>query len=98
MAGRRGKGLTEPEPRFPISALVAKFIERLTGLSSTEWESIQHAISAAGTQVEMLEAGRNAAVALAVRDLISGAQFDILYAPFQIAIPLESLEAPPTLD
>lgn len=78
--------------------LVARFIERLTVLSPAEWESIQHAITAGGTQLEMLEASRNAAVALAVRDLISRAQFDVLYAPFMIAIPIESLEAPAELD
>jgi hypothetical protein len=90
--------VTEAEPQFPISALVARFIERLTGLSAVEWESIQEAISVAGTQVEMLEASRNAAVALAVRDLISRDQFDLLYAPFLLAIPIESLGAPPTDD
>jgi len=90
--------VTDAEAQFPISALVARFIERLTGLSAAQWESIQQAISAAGTRVEMLEASRNAAVALAVRDLISIAQFDILYSPFELAIPLESLEAPPDLD
>jgi hypothetical protein len=90
--------VTDAEPQFPISALVARFIERLTGLSAADWESIQEAISAAGTQVEMLEASRNAAVALAVRDLISGAQFDVLYGPFVEAIPIDSLEMPPTLD
>jgi hypothetical protein len=90
--------VTDAEPQFPISALVARFIDRLTGLSPAEWKSIQGAISDAGTQVEMLEASRNAAVALAVRDLISGDQFEVLYGPFLEAIPIESLETPPTLD
>jgi hypothetical protein len=90
--------LSEAEPRFPISGLVARFIDRLTGLSPVEWQSVQGAISAGGSQVEMLEASRNAAVALAVRDLISPEQFDILYGPFVAAIPIESLEMPPTLD
>jgi len=90
--------VTEAEPQFPISTLVARFIERLTGLSPAEWESIQEAISVSGAQVEMLEASRNAAVALAVRDLISRDQFDILYGPFLEAIPIESLEMPSTLD
>ena len=90
--------MIETEPQFPISALVARFIDRLTGLSPAEWESIQEAISADGTQVEMLEASRNAAVALAVRDLISRDQFDVLYGPFLEAIPIESLETSPTLD
>lgn len=85
-------------PRFPISGLVARFIDRLTGLSPVEWASVQVAIGAGGTQVEMLEASRNAAVALAVRDLITSEQFDILYGPFVMAIPVESLEKPPTLD
>jgi hypothetical protein len=77
---------------------VARFIDRLTGLSPVEWASVQVAIGAGGTQVEMLEASRNAAVALAVRDLITSEQFDILYGPFVMAIPVESLEKPPTLD
>ncbi|MFI5269976.1 MAG: hypothetical protein ACHQ7M_21570 [Chloroflexota bacterium] len=77
---------------------MAKFIDRLTGLTSSEWESIQRLISLRGVQIEMLEAARNAAVALAVRDLISREQFDVLYAPFLGAIPIESLEAPPDLD
>jgi hypothetical protein len=90
--------VAEAERQFPISALVARFIERLTGLSPAEWESVHRAISVGGTQVEMLEASRNAAVALAVRDLISREQFEVLYAPFLRAIPIESLEKPPTLD
>jgi pyruvate/2-oxoglutarate/acetoin dehydrogenase E1 component len=90
--------VTATEPQFPISALVARFIERLTGLSPADWESIQEGMSVTGTQVEMLEASRNAAVALAVRDLISRDQFDVLYAPFLVAIPIESLEGSPTLD
>ena len=90
--------MSEAVPRFPISGLVARFIDRLTGLSPVEWASVQVAIGAGGTQVEMLEASRNAAVALAVRDLITSEQFDILYGPFVMAIPVESLEKPPTLD
>ena len=90
--------MSETEPGFPVSVLVSRFIDRLTGLSPAEWKSIQHAITVGGTQVEMLEASRNAAVALAVRDLISRDQFDILYAPFLHAIPIDSLEAPARLD
>lgn len=90
--------MTVEERRFPISGLVSRFIDRLTGLSPAEWELVQHAISARGTQVEILEASRNAAVALAVRDLISREQFDALYGPFLLAIPIETLEKPPTLD
>jgi pyruvate/2-oxoglutarate/acetoin dehydrogenase E1 component len=78
--------------------MVARFVERLAGLSSDEWESIQQAIGKTGVEVTILEASRNAAVALAVRDLISMAQFDDLYHPFLLAIPLESLGAPPKLD
>ena len=55
-------------------------------------------MTAGGTEVEMLEASRNAAVALAVRDLISREQFEILYGPFLAAIPIESLETSPALD
>ena len=77
---------------------MARFIDRLTDLSPSEWELVKQAISAAGTQVEMLEASRNAAVALAVRDLISSEQFELLYAPFLLAIPPESLEPSPALD
>lgn len=86
------------EPRFPISGVVARFIERLTELSAAEWASVQHEITGGGTQVEMLEASRNAAVALAVRDLISQEQFEVLYGPFVRAIPIESLEAAVELD
>jgi hypothetical protein len=46
----------------------------------------------------MIEASRNAAVALAVRDLISTEQFDQLYHPFKLVIPLDSLDVPTTLD
>jgi len=90
--------LSESEPRFPISTLVARFIDRLTVLSPAEWGSIQQEITVTGAQMEMLEAARNAAVALAVRDLISREQFDVLYGPFLIAIPIETLEASPGLD
>jgi len=90
--------VTEAVREFPISALVARFVDRLAGLSPAEWESIQRAITNGGAPVDMLEASRNAAVALAVRDLISGDQFDNLYAPFLLTIPIESLEAPPGLD
>ena len=90
--------LSESEPRFPISTLVARFIDRLTVLSPAEWGSIQQEITVTGAQMEMLEAARNAALALAVRDLISREQFDVLYGPFLIAIPIETLEASPGLD
>ena len=90
--------MTAQQAQFPISALVARFVDRLAGLSATEWESIQSAITGGGTEVEMLEASRNAAVALAVRDLISRDQFDVLYAPFFLTIPIESLETTPELD
>lgn len=90
--------VTGVESRFPITVLVARFIDRLTGLSPAEWESIKHAMTLGGTQVEMLEASRNAAVALAVRDLISREQFEILYAPFLITIPIETLEVSAELD
>ena len=85
-------------PPFPMSAVVARFVDRLAGLSSAEWKSIQHAMTTGGVEIDILEASRNAAVALAVRDLISRDQFDSLYAPFELAIPIESLEAPPKLD
>ena len=90
--------MTGGTPPLPISSLVARFVDRLAGLSSTEWGSIQHAITKGGVVTDMLEASRNAAVALAVRDLISTEQFDNLYGPFLITIPLESLEAPLELD
>jgi hypothetical protein len=89
----------QAEPPFPINAIVARFVDRLAGLSSAQWQSIQHTMSGEGVaEVDMLEASRNAAMALAVRDLISTDQFDHLYHPFVLAIPIESLEAVPELD
>jgi hypothetical protein len=90
--------MTDGTPPFPIKAIVARFVDRLASLSASEWESIQHANTRTGVIADMLEASRNAAVALAVRDLISTDQFDNLYAPFLVAIPLESLEAAPERD
>lgn len=90
--------MIETRAPFPVSATVARFVERLAGLSTDEWQSIQHAINSGGGEVTILEASRNAAVALAVRDLISIDQFDHLYGPFELAIPLESLEPPLRLD
>jgi hypothetical protein len=90
--------MTKPESPYPISAVVARFVDRLAGLSTGEWEVIQEAIKKGGIDLPMLDASRNAAVALAVRDLISKAQFDHLYQPFLLAIPLESLETRPNLD
>jgi hypothetical protein len=90
--------LTEPEASYPVSAMVARFVDRLASLSTDEWESIQTAIRKGGIEISMVDASRNAAVALAVRDLISGTQFDQLYQPFLTVIPLESLDAPTTLD
>jgi hypothetical protein len=78
--------------------MVARFVDRLATLSADEWESIQSTIHTGGILISMLDASRNAAVALAVRDLISGTQFDQLYRPFLVVIPLESLETPTTLD
>ena len=78
--------------------MVARFVDRLTSLSTEEWESIQTSITKGGIEMSMVDASRNAAVALAVRDLISTTQFDHLYRPFRKVIPLESLEAPPNLD
>ena len=83
---------------YPISASVARFVDRLAGLSTEEWESIQHRIESGGIILTMLEASRNASIALAVRDLISGEQFDHLYRPFTVAIPVDSLEMPHSLD
>jgi hypothetical protein len=90
--------LTEPEALYPVSAMVARFVDRLASLSSEEWESIQTTIKKGGIEISMVDASRNAAVALAVRDLISTTQFDHLYRPFRGVIPLESLETPTTLD
>ena len=90
--------MTEPDAPHSVSAMVARFVDRLASLSTEEWESIQTTIKNGGVELSMLDASRNAAVALAVRDLISRAQFDDLYQPFLIAIPLESLDAPPNLD
>jgi hypothetical protein len=86
------------EASYPISALVARFVDRLASLSAQEWEAIQLTIGNGTVELSMLEASRNAAVALAVRDLISRTQFDLLYRPFLLAIPLESLEVPKRLD
>ncbi|MDQ6721049.1 MAG: hypothetical protein M3003_09690 [Candidatus Dormibacteraeota bacterium] len=90
--------LTEPEVQFPVSAAVARFVNRLAGLSAKEWETVQSTIGNGGVDLTMLEASRNAAVALAVRDLISREQFNDLYRPFVVVIPIESLEAVPILD
>ena len=90
--------LTEPDGPYPVSAMVARFVDRLAALSTEQWDVIQTTIGRGGVEVTMIEASRNAAVALAVRDLISREQFDHLYLPFRKVIPLESLEVPPSLD
>jgi hypothetical protein len=90
--------LREPEVQFPVSAAVARFVDRLAGLSAKEWQTVQSTIGNGGVDLSMLEASRNAAVALAVRDLISREQFDDLYRPFVRVIPIESLEAALILD
>jgi hypothetical protein len=90
--------LSELDGPYPVSATVARFVDRLAALSTEQWDAIQITIGGGGVEVTMIEASRNAAVALAVRDLISRAQFDHLYRPFKLAIPLESLDVPPTLD
>jgi hypothetical protein len=87
-----------PEAPFPISATVARFVDRLAALSTEQWAVIQNTIGLGGPELSMIEASRNAAVALAVRDLISRDQFDHLYGPFRLVIPLDSLEMPPRLD
>jgi hypothetical protein len=79
-------------PSLPLSGIVARFVDRLTALSGDQWEAIQRAMTDAGLEVSMIEATRNASVALAVRDMISREQFDHLYRPFAIAIPVESLD------
>jgi hypothetical protein len=92
------RALAELEAPYPVSATVARFVDRLASLSTDEWDSIQTTIRSGGIETSMVDASRNAAVALAVRDLISISQFDQLYLPFLNVIPLESLEAPTTLD
>ena len=77
---------------FPVTAAVARFVDRLTTLSSGEWEEVQVALTKRGLEVTMLEASRNASVALAVRDMITREQFDHLYGPFSRVIPLDSLD------
>jgi hypothetical protein len=90
--------LTETATTFPISSTVARFLDRLASLSMEEWELVQDTIGTGGVEVTMLVASRNAAVALAVRDLISSEQFDHLYRPFLLVIPVDSLDGPPSLD
>jgi len=90
--------LREPEAPYPVSATVARFVDRLAGLSTLQWDSIQASIGTGGAGLTMIEASRNAAVALAVRDLISTDQFDQLYRPFKLVIPPDSLDVPLTLD
>jgi hypothetical protein len=80
-----------PAPPFPVSAVVARFIDRLTSLTVDQWAAIESSIASDGVEVSMVDASRNAAIALAVRDLISTDQFDQLYWPFALAIPLVSL-------
>ena len=87
-----------PEAPFPISATVARFVDRLAGLSIDQWAAVQSTIGIGGAELSMIEASRNAAVALAVRDLISRDQFDHLYGPFRLVIPLDSLEVAPDRD
>ncbi len=81
-----------------MSAMVALFVDRLASLSAEEWESIQHRMDGGGLVLTMLEASRNAALALAVRDLISRDQFEHLYRPFTLAIPVDSLGVVHSLD
>ena len=90
--------MSEPEVQYPVSATVARFVDRLAGLSTAQWDSIQASLGLGGPGLTMVEASRNAAVALAVRDLISRDQFDNLYGPFEVVIPLDSLEVAPELD
>jgi hypothetical protein len=102
-ARARGRLATEvgevtPKAPSPVSATVARFVDRLAKLSPEDWQAIQITIGGVGLEHSMLELSRNAAVALAVRDLISREQFDDLYRPFNLAIPVDSLEAPPELD
>lgn len=80
------------QPSLPLNPIVARFVDRLTSLSEKQWNEIQRYLSEAGVEVSMLEASRNASVALAVRDMISRDQFNDLYRPFESAIPVESLE------
>jgi hypothetical protein len=80
-----------PEPLFPVSAIVSRFIDRLTSLTGDQWATIETSVASEDVGVSMLDASRNAAIALAVRDLITTDQFDQLYWPFALAIPLVSL-------
>jgi pyruvate/2-oxoglutarate/acetoin dehydrogenase E1 component len=80
------------ETSLPISVAVARFVDRLTTLSPTQWEEIQASLTKRGLDVSMLEASRNASVALAVRDMITPEQFDHLYGPFSRVIPVDSLD------
>ena len=93
-----GCGLSELDGPYPVSEMVARFVDRLAALSTEQWDAVRGRIDVGGVEVTMIEASRNAAVALAVRDLISHAQFDHLYRPFKLVIPLESLEMQPSLD
>lgn len=90
--------MTGFKPPLSLSGSVARFVDRLTTLSAEQWTEIQGAMSAAGLDVSMLEASRNASVALAVRDLISLEQFDDLYRPFAETIPVESLDGATEVD
>jgi hypothetical protein len=80
------------QPALPLNAVVARFVDRLIALTEEEWNEIQQGLIPGGLNISMLEASRNASVALAVRDMISLEQFDDLYRPFATAIPVESLD------
>ena len=80
------------ETSLPVSVAVARFVDRLTTLSSTQWDEIRDGLTHRGLDVSMLEASRNASVALAVRDMITQEQFDHLYGPFSRVIPVNSLD------
>jgi hypothetical protein len=77
---------------LPVSGAVARFVDRLTTLSAAEWGEIQAGLARRGLDISMLDASRNASVALAVRDMITREQFDHLYGPFSAVIPVDSLD------
>jgi hypothetical protein len=84
--------MAELQPSLQLNGIVARFVDRLTALTEAQWSQIQQSMNDAGIEVSMIEASRNASVALAVRDMISHEQFADLYRPFSAAIPVESLD------
>ncbi|MDQ6747098.1 MAG: hypothetical protein M3010_03195 [Candidatus Dormibacteraeota bacterium] len=78
---------TQPSAEHPASIAIERFLSALTTLVPAQWDTVMRRAAEFGSDMTRDDVVRGAVVAIAVRHLLSPAQFALLYMPFAQAIP-----------